>query len=97
MMRRAHWLRGKLMTVRAMPGATKVTRCGFVISTKVSKSAVKRNLIRRRLQAIAATIPQTPPADIVVIVQRAAVGQTSYVLAKEFLSLLEQIRHAPRR
>lgn len=97
LMRRARWLRGPLLTVRAMPGATPVTRCGFVISTSVSKSAVKRNTIRRRLQEIAATIPLTPPADIVVIAHRAALGKSSDVLTKEFLSLLATIRHAPRR
>lgn len=97
LMRRARWLRGKLLTVRAMPGAVTTTRIGFVISTAVSKSAVKRNTIRRRLQAIAATIPPTPPADIVVIAHRSAVGQPSAALAKEFLSLLDSIRHAPRR
>lgn len=96
-MRRARWLRGKHLTVKAMPGVTSATRCGFVISSKVSKSAVKRNLIRRRLQAIAATIPPTPPADIVVIVHPPAVGQPSATLKQEFLSLLDQIRHAPRR
>lgn len=95
-MRRARWLRGKLLTVRAMPGSTPKTRCGFVISSKVSKSAVKRNTIRRRLQAIAATIPPTPPADIVVIAHAAAVGRSSDALATEFLSLLQQIRNAPR-
>ncbi len=79
-----------------MPGATAITRCGFVVSTSVSKSAVARNVIRRRLQAAAATVPLTPPADIVVIVHRAAVGQSGTALRQEFLSLLSTIRRAPR-
>lgn len=94
--RHARWLRGRLLTVRAMPGATPTTRCGFVVSTSVSKSAVARNIIRRRLQTVAATIPPTPPADIVVIAHRAAVGQSSAALSQEFLSLLATIRHAAR-
>lgn len=96
MMRRARFVRGHFLTVRAMPGASDVTRCGFIVSTSVSTSAVIRNRIRRRLRAAAATIPPRPPADIVVIAHRAAVGQSAQTLTQEFLSLLNQLRHAPR-
>jgi len=96
MMRRARFARGHFLTVRAMPGATPVTRCGFIVSTSVSKSAVARNLIRRRLRAAAAAIPPRPPADVVVIAHRAAVGQPAQTLAQEFISLLNHLRHASR-
>lgn len=96
MMRRARFARGHFITVRAMPGAMPVTRCGFIVSTSVSKSAVARNSIRRRLRAIAAAIPATPPADIVVVAHRAAVDQPTTTLAKEFTTLLHQLRHASR-
>ena len=95
MMRRARFARGHFLTVRAMPGATPITRCGFIVSTSVSKSAVARNLIRRRLRVAAAAIPPRPPADIVVIAHRAAVGQSAAVLTTEFSNLLNHIRNAP--
>lgn len=97
MMRRARFLRGQWLTVRAMPGQTTTTRCGFIVSTTVSKSAVVRNRLRRQLRATAASIPARPPADIVVIVHRAAVGQPASTLSEEFISLLHKLRHAPTR
>jgi ribonuclease P protein component len=37
-------------------------RCGVVVSTKVSKSAVRRNRLRRRLHAHLLALPLAPPS-----------------------------------
>ncbi|OGL74538.1 ribonuclease P protein component [Candidatus Uhrbacteria bacterium RIFCSPHIGHO2_02_FULL_60_10] len=40
------------LTIKLAPNGLPVTRVGFVVGTKVSKSAVVRNLLKRRLREI---------------------------------------------
>jgi len=66
-----------LLTLVAAPstGETSALRVAFVVSKKVSKLAVRRNLIRRRLREAFRQLlePQTPPLDLIVITHREAV------------------------
>lgn len=42
----------KIIGVKALKNSTDKNRYGIIIGTKVSKSAVKRNLIKRRIRAV---------------------------------------------
>lgn len=44
------------LIIQTLPNAADTKRIGFTVSKKVSKSAVKRNRIKRRLRAVAADI-----------------------------------------
>lgn len=43
---------GKFFLLRFLPNNLKTARIGFVISTRISKSAVKRNRLKRQLREI---------------------------------------------
>jgi ribonuclease P protein component len=67
-----------LLVLKALPNDLAVIRLAVVVSTKVHKRAVKRNLIKRRVRAIfQKLIPAIKvPADIAVLAQAEAVGRT---------------------
>lgn len=44
--------RGDFLIIREAKNSLGITRCGFVVSNKISKKAVVRNKIRRRLRDI---------------------------------------------
>lgn len=65
-----------LLTLVAAPGTgeTGALRVAFVVSKKVSKLAVRRNLIRRRMREAFRHLldPQAPSLDLIVIAHREA-------------------------
>lgn len=64
-------------------------RYGFVVSGTVSKRAVTRNLIKRRLRAIVKNIPVTgAPRDVVIYATRLAPAANYSNLRDEVVTLL---------
>lgn len=61
-----------IMSVKAMPNHREGSRLAVVVSTKISKKAVVRNRIRRRIMALIREMwPQVAPGyDIIVIVRQ---------------------------
>lgn len=59
---------GQFARISYTKGTTEITRCAVVVSTKISKKAIIRNKIKRRVRAIIARqlINLIPPKDIVV-------------------------------
>lgn len=59
---------GSFARISYTTGAANQTRCAVVVSTKVSKKAVVRNKIRRRVRSIIKRLlpTLTPPKDIVI-------------------------------
>lgn len=65
------------------------TQIGVVVSLKVSKRAVVRNRIRRRIQAaIRELLPQMAPSWKVVVIARPGLIQCNY---QEILQQLKQL------
>jgi ribonuclease P protein component len=80
--------RGAFLTARSIVNDRPTHRFGFVVGGIVSKKAVVRNLIKRRLRAIARQMPSPPPAyDLVLIAQRSATQASFQQLTKEFHQL----------
>ena len=68
---------------------TQTTRIGISISKKVSKKAVTRNLIRRRIQgAIRELLPRISPGWKIVIIVKSQAVECKY---EHFLRELEQL------
>ena len=68
---------------------TEPTRIGITVGQKVSKRAVIRNLVKRRIRAACRhLLPQLKPGRDVVIVARAASTHCEY---HEFLQQLKQL------
>ncbi len=65
---------GRFMRLAFVNSEQPHSRCGIVISTKVSKRAVVRNKLRRRVRSIIAELSPKllPPRDVVVICLPAA-------------------------
>ena len=63
--------RGRFLAVRIITNSLAAHRIGFIVSTKVSKKAVVRNMVKRRLRAIIsgylAMLAKLKPSDIVII------------------------------
>src|SRR4030042_220114 len=89
----SHYL---LLKVKESP--VKISRFAFIVSTKVSKKAVKRNLIRRRLsEIIRLLLPQIQiSADCIVLASPKIISVEGKILpAKELkASLLEVFKKA---
>lgn len=91
-------VRGIALTVRLAPNGLAYPRYGFVVAGTVSKRAVVRNLIKRRLRHVVARQPLKPGLDLVVIVNKKALDSTYASLQQEVLSLINQATtHAPAR
>ncbi len=65
-------------------------RIAVVVSTKVSKRAVDRNRLRRRIYAqVREVLPSIKPgSDIIVMVRRSAMDRSSQELAQELVKSL---------
>lgn len=72
--------------------AGRTARFAFIISTKVSKSAVVRNKIRRRLRAlVAGRLASFPKRDYVIIVRPEAAAMNSRVLRDQAIRLFTNL------
>lgn len=69
-------------------------RFGFVISTKVSKKAVERNLLKRRMREIVKSRVATggDGRDFVFIARKSALSLTFPELKSEVMNLLSRTR-----
>ena len=63
---------GPLVVLRVIPNETGATRWGFAVGKRISKRAVVRNRIRRRLREAARTLPVYEGYDIVVTARNPA-------------------------
>ena len=81
---------GKFMVLKSVPNKREMTRMGFVVSTKVSKRAVVRNQIRRRLrEAVRLMLPRVVGGyDAALIVKKGAEAADFQALAAEVNSLM---------
>jgi len=85
---------GPNLGLRIRPHPELPARFAFVISKQVSKRAVVRNQLRRRLREIVRAL--TPPAaDVVVIARPSAIRQTVPQLRTELIQLLTPRSRAP--
>jgi len=72
----------------------KESRFGFVVSQKVSKKAVVRNKIKRRLREVVASKKNfiKQGLDVVVLAKKGAERKNFLETAEELLSLLKKIK-----
>jgi ribonuclease P protein component len=79
--------------IKALKKPEAVPRFAFVVSTKVSKSAVVRNRLRRVLrEATRLNLNHFVSADYVMIVKSRAVGLQNNNLKQEFLSFCKNVK-----
>ena len=64
---------GPLVVLRHIPSDGPVARWGFAVGKRLSKRAVRRNRVKRRLKAAAETFPVRSGVDIVVTARNGAV------------------------
>lgn len=82
-----------VLSLKTVPNRLPHPRTAVVVSTKVSKKAVVRNRIRRRLLGILAEIwPLLKPADIVIFARLEAHDCPSLELKKQLLGCLEHLK-----
>ncbi len=81
---------GPSFTVRFARAADDRAAFGFVVSTKVSKSAVVRNRIRRRVREFVRRAGTGSGRDVVVIAKPAAARLSPAATVSELSSLFKQ-------
>ena len=85
----------KSFVLQVRPNDKGVTRTGFTVSKKISKSAVVRNHLRRQMREIVRLSPdlQTkyPSHDIVLIAREEALNRDFQQLTKDFSYLLTHV------
>lgn len=84
-------IRGRTVVLRYAPSTEKLSRYGFVVSSAIAKRANVRNLVKRRLRAVASKAELTHPFNIVVYATKAAPLATFADLKKDFLQTLEYL------
>ncbi len=77
----------------SFPKEGSISKVGVSVSKKVSKSAVKRNSVRRRVYtAISKILPQTSQGLFLLIAKPGAEKLKGDVLMKEMVELFNKIR-----
>lgn len=71
-----------------------VTRFAVVVGTKVSKSAVTRNRLRRQVrEAIRSRLPEIKPGfDVMVLIRKEAIGKTFEELERHVVDGLRKAK-----
>ena len=94
LIKRGRFIRSGYFNLRYLANKTNTSRFGFVISTKVDKRAVVRNLLKRRLRAIIrASLPMIIPGFDVMIVARNEALKLDYpAIRQDILVLLDKAR-----
>lgn len=67
---------GPLLAFRFRPNDTTVSRWGYAVGKKLDRRSSRRNHLRRRLRAIAATLDAPPGLDIVILARNGAMEAT---------------------
>lgn len=81
--------RGSIFTIILLPQPAAPTKIGISISRKVSKKAVVRNLIKRRIRHACRTLlPQVTPGWQMIIAVRYEAGECEY---EHFLQELKRL------
>jgi ribonuclease P protein component len=81
--------KNRLLVLRVRPNGTTVSRFGFVAG-KVVGGAVTRNLVKRRLRAIARSVTIKAGLDIVVGARKTAATAEYQELERAFVALLRR-------
>lgn len=85
-------VRGELFTLRFLPGQSDLSRFCFVVSKKVSKKAVERNLITRwARESVKEQFSVVNGAyDVIIYAQRGISAYSFQLCKKEVLSLFQR-------
>jgi ribonuclease P protein component len=86
---------GRFMAVRTLANEGMVTRYAFSISRRVSKSAVVRNKVRRRLREATRLLPVVEGFDVVIVARPEAALTDFHGLKTELSLLLTRARLLP--
>lgn len=88
----------RLLTLAWMPNTVAQLRVGFVVSKRVSKRAVDRNALKRRLsEAVRPLLPDLPAGwDIVLSARRETCTADLHTLEQDISALLRRARLLPR-
>ncbi|HKS92249.1 MAG TPA: ribonuclease P protein component [Tepidiformaceae bacterium] len=73
---------GPLLVLRVAPNGLGRTRWGFAVGKRISKKAVDRNRVRRRLRELARTLAVAEGYDVVVTARNGALEASSLQLGK---------------
>ena len=82
----------RLLILAWTPNSVSSMRIGFVVSKRISKSAVQRNYIKRLLsEAIRPTLADLPPGyDIVFSARVQVIGVDLFTLRRDSITLLRR-------
>lgn len=85
-------MRGELFMLRFLSGQSNVSRFCFVVSKKVSKKAVERNLVARwARESVKEVLPSLDGIyDVIVYAQRGISSYSFQLCEKEISSLLQR-------
>ena len=79
---------GPLLVLRVVPNGLQRTRWGFAVGKRISKKAVDRNRIRRRLRGMARALDAADGYDVVVTARSGALEASSIQLRKAFVRIV---------
>jgi ribonuclease P protein component len=92
--RKGRLFHGTVLSARVLRNSGEATRVAFVVSTKVSKRATTRNLVKRRLrEAVRASLGELQPGwDIVIIVRPQAADIAGTTVSKVLDEVLRKAK-----
>jgi len=85
----------KSFVLQVRPNDQGITRTGFTVSKKISKSAVVRNRLRRQMREIVRLSPEAqekyPSHDLILVARNEALSRDYQQLSKDFSYLLNHV------
>ena len=81
---------GRMVALRYIPNAFEYSRFGFVVGRRISKLAVSRNLIRRRMREVVRRTKVSPGWDLLFIARPAALNATFAELRAAVIKVIDQ-------
>ena len=79
------------VVLKAVPNGLDFSRFGFIVSKKVSRKAVVRNKVRRRLREVVRLAMVRPGWDVVVIARPKAGGASYSDIESALIGLLNRV------
>ncbi|MFH1308467.1 MAG: ribonuclease P protein component [Patescibacteria group bacterium] len=89
--KKGYTIAGKLVFLKVLKNKTQNSRFGFIVSKKVSKKAVIRNKIKRRLRSIVKNIDIKNGIDVIITTNPEIVEKTYQEIKLEMEDLFKKL------
>jgi len=82
----------EFIRLKILENNLKISRFGLIVGLKISKKAVERNKIKRRLEEVIRLKPLKPGFDVIILVSPEIVGKNYQIIEQSLTFLLKKAK-----